>query len=267
MEPTTAAIERMVKRDRIIVTAGLGMVAATSWLYIFAGAGMDMASGGVAGAPGGMMAAPAVWSTGYALLMFIMWWVMMVAMMLPSAVPMILLFAAVSRKTGRHADPGVPTLGLVSGYLGAWAVFSVAAVAVQWFLASARLLSPMMESTGLVLGGLLLVAAGIYQLTPLKEACLRHCRSPLHIITHRWRPGTLGAIRMGCEHGAFCLGCCWVLMGLLFYGGVMNLAWIGGLAAYVLIEKLAPMGETIGRYAGVVLILWGAAILWIAAPI
>lgn len=259
MEPTTAAIERVLKRDRVIVTAGLGLVAAASWLYILAGAGMDMA--------GGMMAAPAAWSAGYALLMFFMWWIMMVAMMLPSAAPMILLFAAVSRKSAGRAGPNVPTLIFTSAYLAIWGGFSVAAVTLQWFLTSASLLSPMMESASLVLGGLLLVAAGIYQLTPLKEACLRHCRSPIHIVMHSWRPGTMGAIRMGCEHGVFCLGCCWVLMGLLFYGGVMNLAWIGGLAAYVLIEKLAPMGDTIGRYAGGLLIVWGVAVLWFAAPV
>jgi predicted metal-binding membrane protein len=258
MEPTTAAIERVLKRDRVIVTAGLSLVAAASLLYILAGAGMDMA--------GGMMSAPADWSAGYALLMFFMWWIMMVAMMVPSAAPMILLFAAVHRKSAGSANPNIPTLIFTSGYLAVWGGFSVAAVALQWFLTSVHLLSPMLEGTSLVLGGLLLVAAGIYQLTPLKEACLRHCRSPMHIVMSRWRPGTLGAIRMGCEHGVFCLGCCWVLMGLLFYGGVMNLAWIGGLAVYVLIEKLAPMGDKIGRYAGGLLIVWGAAVLWLATP-
>lgn len=261
MEATTAKIERMLKRDRAIVVTGLSTVVVASWLYILAGASMDMGGGMEMGVE------PVAWSAGYTLLMFVMWWVMMVAMMLPSAAPMILLFATVSRKTAKHTDPNVPTFVLAAGYLATWGVFSVAALAMQWLLTSARMLSPMMESTSLALGGLLLVAAGIYQLTPLKDACLRHCRSPIFIVMNRWRPGTLGAFRMGCEHGVSCLGCCWVLMGLLFYGGVMNLAWIGGLAAYVLIEKLAPMGGTIGRYVGGMLMVWGVAILWFATPI
>jgi len=267
MIPMTDVIEGVLKRDRAIVTAGLGAVTLASWLYILAGAGMAMPGGKSAGMLDGMMAAPATWSISYAFLMFAMWWVMMVAMMLPSAAPMILLFVTVSRKPAKQARPSVVALVFAAGYLAAWSAFSIAAVTVQWLLASARLLSPMMESTSLALGGFLLVAAGIYQLTPLKDACLRHCRSPVYFVMNRWRPGPLGAFRMGCEHGVFCLGCCWILMGLLFYGGVMNLAWIGGLTAYVLIEKLAPMGDRIGRFTGTVLIIWGVAILAFAAPL
>jgi predicted metal-binding membrane protein len=253
------ALERILKQDRLIVGFGLGVVVAASWTYILLGAGMD--------APvdmGAMMAAPAVWSAGYAIAVFVMWWVMMVAMMLPSAVPMILLYVAASRKISASAEAGLSTFVLASGYLAAWGAFSIIAVAAQWFLSSQRLLTPMLDSASVVLGGSLLIAAGAYQLTPLKDACLRHCRTPLFMVMNHWRPGTLGAFRMGCEHGAFCLGCCWVLMGLLFYGGVMNLAWIAGLAAYVLIEKLAPMGVRIGRYAGGLLMVWGAVILWSA---
>lgn len=258
LQSITSAIERTLKHDRFIVTGGLGVVAAAAWLYIIYGAGMGMPEPQAVM----MMAAP-VWSANYALIIFIMWWVMMVAMMLPSAAPMILLFAVASRKNTKGANPGVSTLIMTSGYLLAWGVFSIAAVAIQWYLTSVRLLSPMMDSSSLALGGLLLLTAGVYQLTPLKDACLRNCRSPLYMVMNRWRPGRLGAFVMGCEHGVYCLGCCWVLMGLLFYGGVMNLAWIGGLAVYVLIEKLAPMGGMIGRYTGGFLIAWGIGILWL----
>jgi predicted metal-binding membrane protein len=186
---------------------------------------------------------------------------MMVAMMLPSAAPMILLYAAVNRKAHERGAPFVPTGVFAVGYLATWGVFSLLAVTLQWGLERTALLSSMMASTSLVLGGLLLIAAGAWQLTPLKHACLKHCRSPLHFLSHHWRKGRGGAFRMGVEHGAFCLGCCWFLMGLLFYGGVMNLYWIVGLAAYVLLEKTVPAGHWLGSAAGVGLIAWGGVLL------
>ena len=148
-----------------------------------------------------------------------------------------------------------------TGYLLAWGGFSLVAVFLQWGLERLVLLSAMMQTTSLYLGATLLIGAGIYQLTPLKHACLRRCRSPFGFIAQHWRQGSGGAMRMGFEHGLFCLGCCWVLMVLLFYGGVMNLWWIVGLALYVMIEKLAPAGPRIGRYTGSLLILWGAWVL------
>ncbi len=204
---------------------------------------------------------PIAWSAGYAVLMFFMWWIMMLAMMLPSAAPMILLYAAVNRKAQERGAPFVPTGVFALGYLGAWGGFSLLAVALQWAFERSALLSSMMVSTSIVLGGLLLIAAGVWQLTPLKHACLKHCRSPLHFLSHHWRKGRWGAIRMGVEHGAFCLGCCWFLMILLFYGGVMNLYWIVGLAAFVLLEKTVPAGHWIGSAAGVGLIAWGGLLL------
>ncbi|MFP6746735.1 MAG: DUF2182 domain-containing protein [Alphaproteobacteria bacterium] len=203
-----------------------------------------------------------VWTPGYFALMLAMWWVMMVAMMLPSAAPLVLLFAAVNRKSRLGGRPYVPTGVFAAGYLVAWGGFSLLAVLGQWGLERLALLSPMMQTTSLYLGAALLVGAGVYQLTPLKQACLRHCRSPLAFIAHHWRQGGGGAFRMGLEHGLFCLGCCWVLMALLFYGGVMNLWWVAGLALYILIEKLAPGGPRLGRYTGGLLILWG---LWVLA--
>ena len=201
------------------------------------------------------------WTPAYFALMLAMWWVMMVAMMLPSVAPMVLLFAAVNRKSHQQGQPYVPTGFFVIGYLFAWGGFSLVAVLLQWWLERLALLSPIMQTTSLYLGAALLIGAGIYQLTPLKHVCLRHCHSPFDFVAHRWRQGTGGAMRMGFEHGIFCLGCCWVLMVLLFYGGIMNLWWIVGLALYVMLEKLAPAGPRIGRYTGGLLIVWGTWVL------
>ena len=151
----------------------------------------------------------------------------------------------------------------MGGYVVVWGGFSLGAVMVQGVLENLGLFTPMMATTSVALGGILLISAGIYQLTPLKDACLRHCRSPVEFMALHWRPGGAGAFAMGLTHGVFCLGCCWVLMGLLFYGGVMNPWWIAGLAIYVLIEKLAPAGPRIGRFTGALLILWGLWLLWL----
>ncbi len=201
------------------------------------------------------------WTAGTGVLMFFMWWIMMVAMMLPSAAPMVLLFAAVNRKQRNAGSPYVPTGIFAFGYLAVWGFFSLVATAAQWALERTELLSSMMVGTSVVLGALLLIAAGVWQLTPLKHACLKHCRSPIHFLSHYWRKGRLGAFRMGVEHGAFCLGCCWFLMALLFYGGVMNLYWIVGLALFVLLEKVLPGGHRLGGVAGVGLMVWGSLLL------
>ena len=289
-----SALTAVLKRDRFVVITALVTVIVAAWIYILAGAGMGMSafemtamtaqpagvgqSGdampgmamgeGLSGAMQDMaMAAmaPMAWTPGYAVLMFFMWWIMMMAMMLPSAAPMILLFAMVNRRQREKGAPYVPTGMFAAGYLLVWGAFSLLAVGAQWGLEQSGLLSSMMASTSVLLGAGLLIAAGIYQLTPLKHACLRHCRSPLFFITHHWRPGDLGALRMGLEHGAFCTGCCWFLMALLFYGGVMNLFWIIGLAGFVLLEKTIPAGHWLGGITGGVLIAWGGALLLAAA--
>ena len=208
----------------------------------------------------GMMT-PAAWTPGYAVLMFFMWWTMMVAMMLPSAAPMILLFATVNRKQRARAAPFVPTSVFAGAYLVTWGGFSLVAVGLQWTLLQLSWLSPAMASTSSVLGGLLLLAAGLYQLTPIKQACLRHCRHPITFLTSHWRRGIAGAVRMGVEHGAFCVGCCWFLMGLLFVGGVMNLYWIAGLALFVLLEKTVPAGHWLSYATGIALVGWGTVVL------
>jgi predicted metal-binding membrane protein len=242
------AVESTLKRDRVVVLGALLAVIVFAWGYVFAGAGMDMK-------------AAAVWNFGYACLMFTMWWVMMIAMMLPSAAPMVLLFALMNRKQKEKGNPFVPTAIFASAYLAVWAGFSIVAVVLQWSLESSALLSPMLVSENAILGGSLLLIAGIYQLTPLKQACLKHCRSPIQFILTKWRNGTGGAFRMGIEHGGYCVGCCWFLMGLLFFGGIMNLYWIAGIAIFVLLEKTIPAGHWMGHVVGVVLIIWGIVVL------
>lgn len=260
MDVGSPVLERILKRDRQIVIGGLVFVSLASWLYILTGAGMD--TGEMTPMSGGaMLMMKLAWTPAYFALMLVMWWVMMVAMMLPSAAPMVLLFATVNRKSRQHGRPFTPTSFFATGYLIAWGGFSLFVVLLQWGLERLTLLSLMMQTTSLYLGAGLLIAAGVYQLTPLKQACLRHCQSPLQFIAYHWRPGSRGALLMGLEHGFFCLGCCWVLMLLLFYGGVMNLWWITGLALYVLIEKLALAGPHLGRYTGGLLIAWGVWVL------
>lgn len=268
-------LETVLRRDRQAVVAALVAVIAMAWLWLLLGAGtgmsaMDMILGPSAGSMASMMA-PAVWTLGYAGLMFTMWWVMMAAMMLPSAAPILLLFARINCREKSAGRPFVPTGIFASGYLATWGGFSALATALQWAVERLGLLSPMMTTTSCWLGGAILLAAGVWQLTPIKGMCLRHCRSPMGFLVQSWRPGRGGAFRMGLEHGSFCLGCCWSLMGLLFFGGIMNLFWIIGLAAYVLLEKTVTMGSWIGRIVGVGVAAWGVLLLatttlTIAAP-
>jgi predicted metal-binding membrane protein len=268
-------LETVLRRDRLLVIMALLVVIVAGWIYILLGAGMGMTAFEMTTAPFGgpadmarkteMAMTPAGWSPAYAILMFFMWWIMMVAMMLPSAVPMILVFSGFHRNRREQGAPYVPTVVFALGYLLVWAGFSLVATAAQWSLGFGGLLSSMMASTSVLFGAVLLIAAGAYQLTPLKYACLKHCRSPLVFMSRHWRPGVWGALQMGIMHGAFCTGCCWFLMALLFYGGVMNLFWIIGLALLVLLEKVTPAGHWIGWIIGVGLIAWGGGLLLMAA--
>jgi predicted metal-binding membrane protein len=272
--PIDAALETVARRDRLVVVAALALVITLSWAYLLAGAGMgmsalemtrmsqlEMASRCEEGMAGMAMMTRAIWTPGYAVLMFFMWWVMMVAMMLPSAAPMILLFATVNRKQRDTGHLHVATSIFAMGYLAVWAGFSLMAVMLQWGFEQAGILSPMLVATNAMFGGFVLLAAGAYQLTPIKQACLRQCRSPLAFLGAHWRAGAGGALRMGLLHGAFCVGCCWFLMGLMFFGGVMNLYWIAGLALFVLCEKTVPAGHWLGYASGVALLAWGIGML------
>ena len=248
----TTSLESVLKHDRCFVLAGLAGATALAWAYLAVMAGdMDAMAMPVVGA----------WSVWDFWLMAVMWAVMMVGMMLPSAAPMILLYATVSRKQRKRGHVFAPTGLFAAGYVVAWTGFSLAATVLQWALAQVVLSSPMLISTSPYLGGALLIAAGVYQWTPLKHACLENCRSPAEFLSRSWRHGTVGAITMGIHHGAYCVGCCWVLMGLLFVAGVMNLLWIAALAAFVLIEKIAPLDPGFSRVAGALFVAAGVAVM------
>lgn len=256
-------------QDRIAILSVLAVVTILSWWYL-----VDMALGmnsmmGNEGMEGmksmgsgamSMMQMP-VWTASYFVSMLLMWVIMMVAMMVPTAVPMALVFAAISRKAASQGKTLAPTYTFVSGYVFVWSLFSLAATLAQWGLDRAALLSPMMVSNSPGLGAGLLIAAGAFQLTPMKDACLKHCRAPAHFISQSWKPGVWGAFRMGAHHGAYCLGCCWILMGLLFFGGVMSLLWIAGITLFVLLEKVLPFGLLGGRLAGGAMALTGVVML------
>jgi len=259
-EQATSLFEAVLRRDRAVVVAALIVVIALCWTWIVTGAGMGMSAIEMTRMPRDMVMAPATWTPAYAALMFLMWWVMMLAMMLPGAAPVLLIFARMSRPGGGIDRPWTPTGCFAAGYLAVWAGFSVVATALQWTLEGTGLLSAMMVTTATWLGAAILIGAGLWQFAPLKQVCLRYCRSPIGFLTANWRPGRAGAFGMGVTHGAHCLGCCWFLMALLFFGGVMNLWWIGGLAAYVLIEKLIPMGRRLSYVVGIGLIAWGASL-------
>jgi predicted metal-binding membrane protein len=255
------ALERVLQRDRVITALGLGVIAVLAWVYTIFVASMgggDMA-GGVS-----HMAMPQVdpWSGVDFLLMYAMWAVMMVAMMLPSASPMILLFAKINRKRQQARTPYLPTSMFAGSYIVVWASFALLATAANWALHNGGLMTSMMGSALPLWGGGLLIVAGLYQFTPLKYACLNKCRSPLGFLVSEWRAGAFGAFVMGLRHGTYCVLCCWALMVLLFVLGVMNLTWIAFLAAFVLIEKLASGGPWLSRVSGLLLLGWG---IWIVA--
>jgi predicted metal-binding membrane protein len=194
------------------------------------------------------------WNWPHVLLLVAMWAVMMTAMMLPTAAPLILLYATAARRSAEPANPARRVYALASGYLMVWGLFSIVLAGTQRLLASAFVLTPMMEPSGPTAGAVLLGVAGVYQLTPLKRACLRACRSPLGFMMQRWRSGVAGAFRLGLGHGTYCLGCCWALMLILFAGGVMNLVVIVTLTVWVLVEKTAPFAEYTSIASGAALL-------------
>ncbi len=247
----------------------LAVLGILPWIYL-AVLAMDMAKGDMSlmgqdmatGTMAAMTTTMNSWSMSTFVLMFVMWWVMMVGMMVPSAAPMILMFAAISRKQAEADNPG-PGIALFTGtYLAVWAGFSFLATLAQWALTESALLSPMMVSSSQWLTIGLLAACGIYQFTPLKQACLGKCRSPLGFLMTKWQPGDLGVIKLGFSHGIFCLGCCWLLMALLFVGGVMNLIWVALIAVLVLAEKVLPRGDTIGKMGGAVMLALAAYLVF-----
>lgn len=255
---TSAAISR---RDRILISTCLVLVTALAWAYLIhldrqMSASMEhdtmMAEMG--------MAMDMRWTATDVWFTFAMWAVMMVGMMTPSAAPVLFLYAGA--RTAR-SEPGarLAILMFAAGYLTVWVAFSTAAALAQWRLHEAAMLSPAMAAASSRVAGAILIAAGVYQVTPLKSVCLTHCRSPLGFLMSHWRSGLTGALEMGLRHGAYCLGCCWALMGVLFVVGVMNLAWVAALTAFVLVEKIGPRGALVARASGIVMIAFGVMIV------
>lgn len=254
------ALGAVLRRDRAVILAALAAVTVIAWAYVLWLA-HSMAGAGDMGVM--MMPMSKPWSAADFLFTFAMWAVMMVGMMTPSVAPMILLYATVGRQAAAAGKPFAATGWFGSGYFFAWVLFALIAAAAQAALQRAALLTPVLSSASDAFGGTVLIAAGVLQWTPIKDACLQQCQAPLHFIQRHggFRADALGSIRLGLLHGAYCIGCCWALMALLFVGGVMNVLWIAGLAILVLLEKSIP-GRLIPRLAGVILV--GAG-LWLLA--
>jgi predicted metal-binding membrane protein len=256
----SASLVAVLKRDRTIIAFGLAGIAALSWIYLVCmdwgmrhmDVGMDMV----------IMPAMQHWNAWDLLLVFLMWAIMMFGMMVPSASPMILLFAEINRRRNAHQGTFLSTGQFLLGYLTAWAGFSVLATLAQWGLLTAALVSPMMESTSKTLGAGLLLAAGLFQFSRLKYTCLAHCRSPMGFLATEWRGGKGGAFKMGLKHGVYCLGCCWALMALLFAFGVMNLLWVASISGFVLLEKITSANQLVSRLGGLLFIGWAAWIVF-----
>jgi predicted metal-binding membrane protein len=259
------ALESLLRRDRVVVGVALAVLIVAAWAYLLhlVAAMSDMAMPDMPAMPGMAMAMPAMhaWSWVEVGTLVVMWAVMMVAMMTPSAAPMILMFATIHRRRLAAGRPAVPTAIFVLGYLVVWTIYSVAAAVAQTALHATALLSPAMAATSPLLAGGLLIAAGVFQWTPLKAACLATCRSPLSFLMTGWREGRGGAFVMGLGHGLYCLGCCWALMALLFVAGVMNVLWVAAIAVVVLVEKVVPRGDLVGRIAGLGLVAAGVLLV------
>ena len=256
METDIYTAESLIKKDRLIIYTGLVIIVALAWAYMFH---LDNEMRSMDMSIAHMMPSMQIWDFTKFLLMFVMWIVMMVAMMLPSAAPTAIIFAGVYKKRKKEDKPFVPLGIFLVGYFTIWTVFSLIATVAQMLLQQAALLSPMMVSTSSILGGSILLAAGLFQFTSLKHACLNQCRNPIEFLSKEWREGSAGAFIMGIKHGYFCVGCCWMLMALLFVAGVMNLLWVAAIALFVLVEKVLPYPIWTSRVGGILLILWG---LW-----
>jgi predicted metal-binding membrane protein len=259
-----SAIERLLKRDRQIVLVCVAAMVVLSGLYTMLGVGMEMSAIAMTGMPSTMLMDTAEWTPTYAVLVFLMWWIMMIAMMLPSAAPALLLYAAIRRRGRGPTDPVVMTAIFLLGYLSVWALFSLLATALQGALEYVGVVSGMLSVSNRALGGVVLLTAALYQFTPMKQACLTQCRNPVRFITGTHGAGRVGALRLGIRHGTYCVGCCGLLMLLLFFGGIMNLFWIAGIGIYVLLEKLLPRGRWLSHAAGIGMFAVG---IWLVAPI
>ena len=242
------------QRDQYLIISSLAALVALAWAYLLI-LNLNMRD------MPGMVSGIHPWTSTDFVMMFLMWAIMMFAMMVPSAMRSVLIYARIVARDGSQDPLVTPSLVFVFGYIVIWTLFSVMATALQWAMETAALLSPMMVTTSSSLGAALLVAAGIYQLTPLKDNCLKHCQSPVMFIAAHYQKGMRGAFQLGLAHGGYCLGCCWLLMGLLFVGGVMNLIWILAISAFVLVEKLLPPQIQSTRITSIIMITAGCVYL------
>jgi len=267
---TDSALEAVLRRDRLLVASALAVTVALAWAYVlWLAADMDMGGMDMTGfrmIPAGigiMLPANEPWRAIEFAYVFVMWAVMMVGMMAPSAAPMILMYARVGRHSKAEGKPFAATGWFATGYFLAWFGFSLAATFVQWVIERAALLDSRMASASKLFGAIVLIAAGVYQWTPLKDVCLAQCQTPFNfLIPHGgFRSDLKGCLLLGLRHGGYCVGCCWVLMALLFVSGVMNVLWIALLALLVLLEKLTPIGRWIARSAGIGCVAVGAWML------
>ncbi len=250
---TAANSTSLPQRDLILLLGALGGLVALCWWYL-----IDT-SHGMAGMSRGMGIRP--WSSIDFLLMFAMWAVMMVGMMVPTAIRSVLIFVQIGTRAAARGRAWVSGYWFTAGYVLIWTFFGAVATLLQWAFDQAALLSPMMVSTSSSLGAFLLISAGVWQFSPVKNACLRQCRSPAMYLATHFRPGISGAVNLGIRHGMYCLGCCWLLMGLLFVGGVMNLLWIAAITVFVLVEKLLPATLRASSLSGWVMLLVGVGYL------
>lgn len=255
MTTTVSAAITSGRATRVLVLLALAALTIAAWIWLLP---MHMAPMSILQV--GQPAEPVPWSSGTAMFLFVMWSVMMAGMMIPSALPMVLVHDRISRGQA-DVRPLVATIAFVAAYLAVWIGFSAAATAAQWLLERVRLMSDMMASASALFSGALLIAAGLFQWSSLKHACLSKCRSPMSFVLNEWRPGVRGAFVTGIRHGVYCLGCCWALMALLFVFGTMNLVAAAALAMLVLAEKALPGGAAIARAAGALLVAWGAWIV------
>lgn len=258
MQPVSTSIEAMLRHDRRVIATALAGAVAIAWAYqAYMDWGMRHGSAFIAA----LMPVMQAWTPLDPLLLFLMWVLMMLAMMLPSVAPTVLVFAEINRRRREQRAPFVATAVFVAGYLAAWVGFSLVVTLSQWGLHAAALLSPAMVARSPVFAGALLVATGLFQWTPMKEACLARCRSPLGFLLTHWRDGNTGAFRVGLLHGSYCIGCCALLMALMFVNGVMNVGWMAVITAFILVEKLLPAHRWVARGAGSMLCAWGMWVL------
>ncbi len=261
-------MERLVRRDRMIVMLAVAAIVVLAGIYTVTGVGMNMSALEMTkmtkpiGTAMHMGNSPE-WTLAYFTLVILMWWVMMIAMMTPSAAPALLLFTALKHHGKDKHNAALYSGLMLVGYLLVWAVFSIMAALLQWGMEVFGLISAsMMTINSTLFAGTILLCAGLYQFSNMKNACLKRCRSPAYFLSENRRSGPFGACMMGVHHGIYCLGCCWALMALLFVGGIMNLYWIAGLALYVLAEKTLPFGKAISNITGVILIIVGCYVIF-----